>query len=54
MTATYPSKTKSGKCKNGVGTTCDVCDVQKLANFVVGELGYIDMWVSVCSLKSYI
>lgn len=33
-----------------VGIACDVCepgDVQKLANFAVSELGYIDIWVSV-------
>lgn len=33
-----------------VGIACDVCeadDVQRLANFAVSELGYIDIWVSV-------
>lgn len=32
-----------------VGIACDVCepeDVQRLANFAVQELGYIDIWVS--------
>lgn len=36
-----------------VGIACDVCeanDVQRLANFAVSELGYIDIWVSVAVL----
>lgn len=33
-----------------VGIACDVCephDVQRLADFAVKELGYVDIWVSV-------
>lgn len=33
-----------------VGIACDVCeprDVQRLANFAVNELGYIDIWVRI-------
>jgi chlorophyll(ide) b reductase len=36
-----------------VGIACDVCeadDVQRLANFAVNELGYIDIWVSMVVL----
>lgn len=36
-----------------VGIACDVCetnDVQRLANFAVNELGYIDIWVSISVL----
>ncbi|KAL5572657.1 hypothetical protein UlMin_022254 [Ulmus minor] len=48
MTAVGPSKTNLAHAKV-VGTTCDVCDpedVQKLANFAVGELGSIDIWIN--------
>ena len=53
MAAVGPSKTNLAHAKV-VGTSCDVCDpedVQKLANFAVGELGSIDIWVGVCSLS---
>lgn len=36
-----------------VGIACDVCeprDVQKLANYAVTELGYIDIWVRITAI----
>lgn len=36
-----------------VGIACDVCepqDVQRLADFAIKELGYIDIWVSVVAV----
>lgn len=47
-TAVGPSLTKLSRAKV-VGIACNVCephDVQRLANFAVDELGYIDIWVS--------
>ncbi|KAJ1375846.1 hypothetical protein SESBI_50563 [Sesbania bispinosa] len=45
-TAVGSSLTKLSHAKV-VGIACDVCepqDVQRLSNFVVNELGYIDIW----------
>ncbi|EXB79941.1 putative chlorophyll(ide) b reductase NYC1 [Morus notabilis] len=42
------SKTNLGRAKV-IGIACDVCnpdDVQRLANFAVGELGSIDIWIN--------
>lgn len=51
-TAVGSSLTKLSQAKV-VGIACDVCqpdDVQRLANFAVNELGYIDIWVSIAVL----
>lgn len=40
-----------------VGVACDVCkpeDVRKLANFAVGELGSVDIWVSMTFIRLFL
>ncbi|KAI3771515.1 hypothetical protein L6452_02680 [Arctium lappa] len=49
LASTTSSSTKKLAYAKVVGTSCDVCDpddVRKLANFAVGELGHVDIWIN--------
>lgn len=49
LATTMSSSTKKLAYAKVVGTSCDVCDpddVRKLANFAVGELGHVDIWIN--------